>query len=139
MIVSTTNDVAGYKVVRHLGLVRGITVRSRSVFGTIGGSLQTLVGGNMWTLKAPLRAMLRFRTHNLLDPFREPPFDLIVLKNVLIYFDAASKQRVLTNIRQLLVKDGYLLTGAAEGVGDLLAGMQSKQGWLHRAANSNHK
>lgn len=100
---------------------------------------ETLVGGNMWTLKAPLRAMLRFRTHNLLDPFREPPFDLIVLKNVLIYFDAASKQRVLTNIRQLLVKDGYLLTGAAEGVGDLLAGMQSKQGWLHRAANSNHK
>ena len=33
MIVSTTNDVAGYKIIRHLGVVRGITVRSRSVIG----------------------------------------------------------------------------------------------------------
>ena len=37
MIVATTNDLPGYRVVRSLGLVRGITVRSRSVFGTIGG------------------------------------------------------------------------------------------------------
>ncbi|HKU87934.1 MAG TPA: YbjQ family protein, partial [Casimicrobiaceae bacterium] len=34
-------------VVRNLGIVRGIMVRSRSIFGTIGGSLQTLVGGNI--------------------------------------------------------------------------------------------
>ena len=33
MMVSTTNDIAGYRIVRHLGLVRGITVRSRSVVG----------------------------------------------------------------------------------------------------------
>jgi uncharacterized protein YbjQ (UPF0145 family) len=37
----------GFRLVRNLGVVRGITVRSRSVFGTIGGSLQTLVGGNI--------------------------------------------------------------------------------------------
>lgn len=47
MIVATTNDLPGYRVVRTLGLVRGITVRSRSVFGTIGGALQSLVGGNI--------------------------------------------------------------------------------------------
>jgi uncharacterized protein YbjQ (UPF0145 family) len=47
MIVATTNDLPGYRVVRSLGLVRGITVRSRSVFGTIGGALQSLVGGNI--------------------------------------------------------------------------------------------
>ncbi|WP_421759688.1 YbjQ family protein [Devosia sp.] len=47
MIVATTNDLAGYRIVRSLGLVRGITVRSRSVFGTIGGALQSLVGGNI--------------------------------------------------------------------------------------------
>jgi uncharacterized protein YbjQ (UPF0145 family) len=44
---STTFDVVGHRVTVSLGVVRGITVRSRSIFGTIGGSLQTLVGGNI--------------------------------------------------------------------------------------------
>ena len=47
MIVVTTNDLAGDRVVEVLGLVRGITVRSRNVFGTIGGALQSIVGGNL--------------------------------------------------------------------------------------------
>jgi uncharacterized protein YbjQ (UPF0145 family) len=47
MIVCTTNDVAGHRVVRHLGLVRGITVRSRSVIGNIGAGIQSLFGGNI--------------------------------------------------------------------------------------------
>ena len=46
-MTTTTFDLIGYKVARQLGVVRGITVRSRSVFGTIGGSLQTLFGGNI--------------------------------------------------------------------------------------------
>ncbi len=36
MIATTTNDVADHRIVKYLGIVRGITVRSRSVFGTIG-------------------------------------------------------------------------------------------------------
>ena len=47
MIVATTNDLPGYRVVRVIGLVRGITVRSRSIIGTIGGGLQSLFGGNI--------------------------------------------------------------------------------------------
>jgi len=47
MFTTTGFDVVGHEVVRSLGVVRGITVRSRSIFGTIGGSLQTLVGGNI--------------------------------------------------------------------------------------------
>jgi uncharacterized protein YbjQ (UPF0145 family) len=47
MIVSTTNDIAGYRIVRHLGLVRGITVRSRSVVGNFFGGLQTIFGGKL--------------------------------------------------------------------------------------------
>lgn len=47
MIVSTTNDIAGYRVVRHLGLVRGITVRSRSVVGNFFGGIQTIFGGKL--------------------------------------------------------------------------------------------
>jgi len=46
-LVTTTFSLEGYKVVKHLGVARGIIVRSRSVFGTIGGSLQTLFGGNI--------------------------------------------------------------------------------------------
>src|SRR3954467_6497963 len=45
--VTTAFDLHGYRVARTLGVVRGITVRSRSIFGTIGGSLQTIVGGNI--------------------------------------------------------------------------------------------
>jgi uncharacterized protein YbjQ (UPF0145 family) len=47
MLVTTTNELTGHRVAQHLGLVRGITVRSRNVFGTIGASLQSLFGGNI--------------------------------------------------------------------------------------------
>ena len=46
-MVTTGNDLHGYSVSRTLGIVRGITVRSRSVVGNIGAALQTLVGGNI--------------------------------------------------------------------------------------------
>ncbi|HEY3348702.1 MAG TPA: YbjQ family protein [Thermoanaerobaculia bacterium] len=46
-MTTTTFTLDGYRTARTLGVVRGITVRSRSIFGTIGGSLQTLVGGNI--------------------------------------------------------------------------------------------
>ena len=46
-MVTTTNEIAGWRVVRHLGIVRGITVRSRSIIGNFGAALQTLVGGNI--------------------------------------------------------------------------------------------
>ncbi|HYR83448.1 MAG TPA: YbjQ family protein [Terriglobia bacterium] len=46
-MVSTTFDLPGHETVRNLGLVRGIVVRSRSIVGTIGASLQTLVGGDI--------------------------------------------------------------------------------------------
>lgn len=46
-MTTTGFTLDGYRITRSLGVVRGIMVRSRSVFGTIGGSLQTLVGGNI--------------------------------------------------------------------------------------------
>jgi len=46
-LVTTMNELPGYRVVRTLGLVRGIVVRSRNVFGTIGAQIQTLFGGNI--------------------------------------------------------------------------------------------
>lgn len=49
-MVTTAFEIDGYRIVKNLGVVRGITVRSRSVFGTIGAGLQTLVGGNITIL-----------------------------------------------------------------------------------------
>jgi uncharacterized protein YbjQ (UPF0145 family) len=44
---TTAFEIKGYRIVRNLGVVRGILVRSRSIFGSIGASLQTIIGGNI--------------------------------------------------------------------------------------------
>jgi uncharacterized protein YbjQ (UPF0145 family) len=49
-MTTTTFTLDGYRVVKTLGVVRGIIVRSRSIFGTIGAGLQTLIGGNITIL-----------------------------------------------------------------------------------------
>jgi uncharacterized protein YbjQ (UPF0145 family) len=46
-MVTTAYELPGYRVVRSLGMVRGVTVRSRSILGNLGASLQTIVGGNI--------------------------------------------------------------------------------------------
>ena len=46
-LTSTAFELEGYRVAKNVGVVRGITVRSRSVFGNIGASIQTLFGGNI--------------------------------------------------------------------------------------------
>jgi uncharacterized protein YbjQ (UPF0145 family) len=46
-MITTLLELPGYRITRHLGMVRGIVVRSRSIFGTLGASLQTIVGGNI--------------------------------------------------------------------------------------------
>jgi uncharacterized protein YbjQ (UPF0145 family) len=50
LMTTTQFELDGYQVVRSLGVVRGIIVRSRSIIGSIGASLQTLIGGNITLL-----------------------------------------------------------------------------------------
>ena len=47
MLIVTMNDLPGYRVTAIIGLVRGVTVRSRSVIGNVGGAIQSLFGGNL--------------------------------------------------------------------------------------------
>ena len=61
-MVTTAPELAGYRVVRNLGLVRGITVRSRSVVGNFLGGLQTLFGGNI-TIYTELCEQARSETY----------------------------------------------------------------------------
>ena len=65
-MVTTAFVLEGFRVVRSLGVVRGITVRSRSILGTLGAALQTLAGGNITLLT------------ELCEKTREEAFDLMV-------------------------------------------------------------
>jgi uncharacterized protein YbjQ (UPF0145 family) len=64
-MTTTVFTLDGFRTVRTLGVVRGITVRSRSVFGTIGGSLQMLVGGNI-TLFTQLCERTRMEAYEIM-------------------------------------------------------------------------
>lgn len=65
-MVTTQYELDGFRVTRTLGVVRGIVVRSRSIFGTIGAGLQTLVGGNISLLA------------DLCEKTRQEAFDLML-------------------------------------------------------------
>ena len=65
MLVATTNDLAGHKIVRNLGVVRGIVVRSRSIVGNVGASIQSLFGGNI-TLYTSLCEQARAEAYDLM-------------------------------------------------------------------------
>ncbi|MCE5303873.1 MAG: protein-glutamate O-methyltransferase CheR [Planctomycetaceae bacterium] len=83
-----------------------------------------------WRALPILTDMLAFRRHNLMDTPVERSFDLVFLKNVLIYFDPASKAKALQNVCDALAPGGLLVAGAAEGVADLLRGYRRVEPWL---------
>ena len=71
--------------------------------------------GAHWRVTPALRRNVSFRLMNLTAPLPAmPPFDVIFLRNVLIYFDVATKKTVLRNVARLLRPDGWLFLGAAE-------------------------
>ena len=49
-MVTSANEIPGYRIVKNFGIVRGIIVRSRSVIGNLGAALQTIIGGNITLL-----------------------------------------------------------------------------------------
>ncbi len=71
--------------------------------------------GLEWQLKPAIRSSLEFRKLNLIETWPPmPKMDVILLRNVLIYFDVETKRRILGQVRKLLHPDGYLFLGAAE-------------------------
>jgi chemotaxis protein methyltransferase CheR len=70
---------------------------------------------DQWVLKDEVRRMFRFFQQNLADEWSTlPQVDVLLLRNVLIYFDVATRRRALRQVRRLLRPDGYLLLGSAE-------------------------
>lgn len=71
--------------------------------------------GHQWRAKENLRAMIRTESINLDAPWPTMPcMDVVLLRNVLIYFDVPAKKRVLARLRDVLRPDGYLFLGGAE-------------------------
>jgi uncharacterized protein YbjQ (UPF0145 family) len=64
-LITTAQELPGYRITRNLGVVRGIIVRSRSIVGNIGASLQTLFGGNI-TIYTELCSKARDDAHRLM-------------------------------------------------------------------------
>jgi chemotaxis protein methyltransferase CheR len=70
-----------------------------------------------WQAQAKLRRMVRFEVHNLLEPLPgAPSFDLILCRNVLLYFDAANRARAFDRLASALAPDGLLMLGVGETV-----------------------
>ncbi len=74
---------------------------------------------DQFQVRADIRALVTYRSHNLQEaPVQGPPYDLIMLRNVLIYFDAASKHTVLGHISTRLRPGSWLILGGAETLND---------------------
>lgn len=95
--------------------------------------------GVSWQANPILTGMISFKQHNLLEPLKEAPFDVVFLKNVLIYFDEASKKQVVQHVRKMIRPGGTLLAGATEGVSDLLRDMNRIQPWLYQEPEQGGK
>jgi chemotaxis protein methyltransferase CheR len=85
-----------------------------------------------WAIKPEVRSLVHWKSHNLLRPTPEEPFDCVFLKNVLIYFDASSKAIVAGHITKALVPGGYLVLGPTEVMSSLLGDLTKRQTWLYQ-------
>jgi chemotaxis protein methyltransferase CheR len=86
-----------------------------------------------WKVKPEIRAMAKWQVHNLMKSASGiGPFDCIFLKNVLIYFDAESKQVVAKNVIDALAPGGYLVLGPTEMIPHMLSPLVRSKTWLYR-------
>jgi chemotaxis protein methyltransferase CheR len=82
--------------------------------------------GSAWVLKEEIRKAVEFRQLNLIQPWGSLPlFDIVFLRNVMIYFDVPTKQTILRNMRRHIASDGHLFLGTAETAINLDAGFAS--------------
>ena len=87
-----------------------------------------------WEIKPSIRGMVEFYRHNLLEPLRQPTFDCIFIRNVLIYFDQESKQRVVNNLLDSMSSQGYLVVGPSEGIFEMLSPLKKHSPLLYQKA-----
>ncbi|MBY0489619.1 MAG: protein-glutamate O-methyltransferase CheR [Gemmatimonadaceae bacterium] len=96
--------------------------------------------GTEWIIREELRNQIDFRELNLIEAWPTMmPLDLVMIRNVLIYFDIPTKKKILTNIRQRLAPHGYLMLGGAEttmGLDDQYERVQIDKGIAYRQVSA---
>lgn len=97
--------------------------------------------GTEWQAKKELRDMIDFRYLNLCEKWPPlPRMDLVLIRNVLIYFDVEMKKKILKQIQDLLLPDGYMFLGAAEttmNLNESFERMDYKQSGCYRIVKGN--
>ena len=89
-------------------------------------------GEPTWALTDDVKELVTYQCHNLLKPMTRGPFDCIFIKNVLIYFDEASKRAVVEHLMKALSRGGYLVVGPSEGIFRMLDSLEKIKPWLYR-------
>jgi chemotaxis protein methyltransferase CheR len=144
MMVKEMKDKLGGWRVEILGTDISVDVLEKAKAGVYsqfevqrGLPIQMLVkyfsqAGDTWQIAPDIRAMVQYRQHNLLAEFAGfGRFDVVFCRNVLIYFDQATKSSVLNRIARQLDSDSYLVLGAAEtvvGLSDAFKPIPEKRG-----------
>lgn len=84
--------------------------------------------GQTWKVRDEIRALATFRTMNLLEPFTFPmKFDIVMCRNVAIYFSEQDKIRLFKSIARVLAPDGYLMIGSTESITGLCPEFEPKR------------
>lgn len=88
--------------------------RGLSVEQMLGHFDETASG---WQMHSTTRSIVRFQRHNVLDqPPGKQPFDLVLCRNVLLYFDVSTRRKAFDNLHKATASDGFLMLGAGETV-----------------------
>ena len=85
-----------------------------------------------WEVRSQIRERVEFQRHNLMEPIHGPKFDCIFIRNVLIYFDLASKQVVVNNLLAALTDRGFLVVGPSEGIYGMLQPLIKRSAFLYQ-------
>lgn len=121
-------DVARQGEYEMLAIGRGLSPERQRQFFTPSEN-----GG--WKIKPQIRSMVEFKELNLLDRYLLGKFDIILCRNVLIYFSVDLKKDILTRMHAALNPGGYLILGASEslnGLPDLYEMVQCRPGIIYR-------
>lgn len=121
---------------RVLAAAREGVYKPRSLEGVTPAQLRRYftraAEADAWSVRPAVRELVEFHWHNLMEPQTQPAFDCIFVRNVLIYFDRESKQRVIRHVIDALTPGGYLVVGPSEGVYDLLEPLQRRETFLYQ-------
>ncbi len=114
---------------------RGV-YKKRSIEGVVDARVRrnfdASKDGQTWTIKAKIQETVEFRQHNLMNPLSVPVFDCIFVRNVLIYFDRASRKVAIRHLISQLAPGGYLVVGPSEGVFDMLTPLRKLSTFLYQ-------